>query len=200
MDRRFLSIALLSIAACTFPDPQLSNDASSGGDSGAPVDSHVVDTSGLDIEDTGPEDTTVDLDSATNPDAFPEIGPDADPCDLDGDTFKSAKDCGGDDCNDHTPEAHPGVTTFIRDSIGTDDLLWTTLPGDWNCDGTVKYEFPQQACTTGGLGNCVGKLDGYASDPTTLRCGDPIGYSKCKVVGTLGCGVDTTDTTRLGCM
>jgi hypothetical protein len=197
MIRRFIPIALISIAACTFPDPQVSNDAEPVGDSGGAGDSHDEDTfSGIDTNFG-----EVELDTATNPEVFPEIGADADPCDLDKDTFRN-KDCGGDDCNDHTPDAHPGVTKFSRSTPGDNDLLWTTLPGDWNCDGSVQYEFKEQTCASGGLGNCAGKLDGYTVDPTTLRCGDPIDFVTCKATGLAGasCTTDATTKTNLGCL
>jgi hypothetical protein len=208
MIRRFFCIALLLVGACTFPDPQITNDATPGGDSGAPNDSVTTnDTQGGDS--FTPIDTNfgeVELDTATNPEVFPDIGPDADPCDLDGDKFQNST-CGETDpskldCNDHTPDAHPGVTMFNKHTTGDNDLLWTTLPGDWNCDGTVQYEFKQQACSTGGAGNCVGKLDGYAVDPSTLRCGDPIDFVTCKTTGLAGlsCTTDATSKTNLGCL
>lgn len=42
-----------------------------------------------------------------------DAGPDADPCDADGDGFRSVA-CGGDDCDDANKDIHPGATRRLR--------------------------------------------------------------------------------------
>jgi hypothetical protein len=61
------------------------------------------------------------------------------PCpDADGDGYTAAS-CGGTDCNDEDARAHPGVTAWV-DAVPASAPGWKL--GDWNCDGSVEYEFP----------------------------------------------------------
>jgi len=166
-------------------------------DSGAAVtDSNVVDTSGL---DTTPSDDT------TEPDAFPDLGDDTDKCDRDGDGYTSAtesgcvRDGGPLDCNDYTAMAHPGITDFNPANTG-DPANWTTVPGDWNCDGTALKQFVQQSCSSGTSLDCHPKHDGIDGDPGTIACGANVNFVTCTVSGVLGCVTGTTGGTKMGCL
>lgn len=130
--RAVIFAPLAMIASCTFPDVQF-------GDASVPID-------------TGTDDVVVVDDAGNDTDA----GDDApfDPCDMDHDGHKAEGGaCGGDDCNDHNANQHPGQTNFITDVPDAAPF------GDWNCDGTVEKAFSFTSC---GIGTCG--MQGFTVD------------------------------------
>ncbi|HEY1955231.1 MAG TPA: hypothetical protein VGH28_06450 [Polyangiaceae bacterium] len=87
------------------------------------------------------EETTL-VDVADEPPPPPgDAGDDGfDPCDQDHDMHRAKGACGGDDCNDNDPRVHPGLTQFVTDVPDAAPF------GDWNCDGTVQYQYPAVTC------------------------------------------------------
>ncbi len=108
---RAAMLAPLLVVSCTFPDVEF-------GDASVPLES------GSDV---------VDAD-----DAAAEA---SDPCDMDHDGYKAEGGaCGGNDCNDNDPRAHPGVTQPVYDVPDAAPF------GDWNCDGVVVPVYPFYTC------------------------------------------------------
>jgi formylglycine-generating enzyme required for sulfatase activity len=80
-----------------------------------------------------------------------DAGPDADACDLDGDGFK-ASSCGGDDCDDHRKEVHPGA---VDTCDGDDNDCDGVIDQDDACDcaeppAKPTIEFTERVCLKGG--------------------------------------------------
>jgi hypothetical protein len=94
-------------------------------------------------------------------------------CDADGDGFLSVL-CGGTDCCDGDPGAHPGAEGFHDkpNACGS----W-----DWNCDEKVEQETPPAKCKEGFL-SCSG--EGFEVDTpcgqegTHYTCGYFFGCTK----------------------
>lgn len=123
-------------------------------------------------------DAAVEASEGSLPDAS-EAG---DPCDEDNDGFKAQGSCGGGDCNDHDSRVHPGQT-FVTDV--PDAAPW----GDWDCNGTVDYEFPViSSCLT----SC--SAQGFAS---SVACGVTASYITC--VGTTLCTSADAGVVTQGC-
>ncbi len=165
--------------ACSFPD--VTFDATSPAEAGLP--------------DGGAGEGGADLDGALPPvDATSEkppieAGPDGqclDPCDCDGDGFKSRDaacgEAGGTDCDDLDFRANP-------DAGLTRDLATAETRGDWNCDGNVTTEYPvlgskcvdrliTSGCGTGLLSNVpcgtMGDLYTCQAPAIGLRCTDKL--------------------------
>ena len=201
MNRRLLSIVFLSFVACTFPDPEISNDASTGTDSGSTTDSGKDTVSEDSTDDTLPEDTTPE------PDTFEEIGPDADPCDQDGDGFQNgAVGCasGKLDCNDFTRLANPDQKDFVH--LDPADAAIAThwvgaAPGDWDCSGITEKEFTvQESCAKGTTLNCA-PSNGIDRDPNTTPCGTGLNEVTCIPAGggALNCKAGTLTAAIMGC-
>jgi len=125
MPRRPLLLLGL-LASCTFPSVTYDSDA------GAP-------------------DATTDAtgdDASANDGGVPEAQDDGDdPCDHDHDGYRATSCEGGTDCDDNDPRVHPGLTEYVY------DVPDSSVGGDWNCDGTVEYEYPQLTCTLN-IANC----------------------------------------------
>jgi hypothetical protein len=190
--------AVAAVPACGFPsvtfdatpadgaaDGQEQRDAT-GADSVSPVDGQVGSDGGLDalVGDGASADAMPSADGPADgpvnaPDAAEEAG---NPCDVDKDGYR-AKSCGGTDCCDIDPDAHPypdaGTVpwfTVAADSCGS----W-----DYNCDGTVEYEFLSSVtCSGTGATGC----NGGPGFTTNQGCGTSAAtYSNCEPNGLLTC-------------
>ena len=197
------AFALVALAGCTFPDVTISDKPGDSsvvdvGNNDAKFDSSIGDAEDATTDsiegDEGGEDTTIPpFDTNT-----PDFGPDAKPCDLDGDgyqPFKAGCSPPADriDCDDQNFTAHPGVTAYVK--AGSPPTLKPA--GDWNCDGKVEKLFPTVAtCTAGSSLDCSPAHDGILAD---VRCGDPVTLVTCKVNGLLGCQNGPTSGDTQGC-
>jgi hypothetical protein len=158
-------VALALVPACGFPTLSYSDDGgtsssgsggsggSSGGSSGgmhdAASDGAVTgDGSSGGVGDgasgDGREDSNASNDSSTPP---PDAGGDGSiDCDHDHDGYISnSAQCGGNDCCDTDPNAHPGQTDFFPSADGC-------MSFDYNCDGTLETEWGAFSCTPGVTG------------------------------------------------
>jgi hypothetical protein len=54
-------------------------------------------------------------------------------CDCDSDEHDAQGTCGGDDCDDHDPDAHPGATAFHAEPN-------TVVGYDWDCNGMAERD------------------------------------------------------------
>src|SRR5215472_12325319 len=103
-------------------------------------------------KETGHE-TDDDSASGDDADAAMQDAPDSDgpvtSCDQDNDGFLAVGVCGGIDCCDTDPSAHPGQQSFFT--------FATACGGyDYNCDGDEEPLYAVVSCSGTG-GNCVGQ-------------------------------------------
>lgn len=141
------SLAVLSVAACSFPDVTYAPPDSSTADDHT-VDAPVADAPVVDApEDGGGEDVTVDVTEDRVADVISdyvfEAPPDANPCDKDGDGHldKNNAACGGkaDDCCDTDPRVYPGEPTYYPAAYDCKET--SSVSFDYNCDGTNEAEY-----------------------------------------------------------
>jgi hypothetical protein len=170
--------AFVLVASCSFPDVAFSPNVGEGGGgetstSDSPTTGEGGDggTDGPNVPETGPP-----IDATSEK---PDTGPCVDPCDCDKDGYK-ARDagCGGDDCDDTDPRAHPGQN-FLTD-VATADTK-----GDWNCNGIPERLIQNVNVVCGGAtGSCAGGKQGLAAD---IPCGTFGQYVVCKPGFPVGC-------------
>jgi hypothetical protein len=99
--------------------------------------------------------------------------------------------CGSTDCDDHDPRAYFGEPSFLT------FLPTPTTGGDWNCDGTVEYQFTRNFSCGLVNGGACGTASGFKDAP---GCGQSsANFITCKVGAGLLCVVDTTTTNIEGC-
>lgn len=176
------SLALLAVAACSFPDVSYatadgstSSDGAQSGDSPAGGDSGAGDATAT---ADAPEDRAAD--AANEP--VSEAAPDAPPCDQDEDGF-TATSCGGNDCCDTDKLAHPNQTGWFDVADGCQSF-------DYDCSGKLEKEYdPNVSCT--GLAGLCSSTYGFTGDP---GCGSSGPYVTCGASG-LSC-VALTQTTQ----
>lgn len=169
---------LALVAGCSFPSPEFETTSTDGG-----VDSTSVSDSA--------QDSTPPLDTASSPPDTGVVTDASDPCDKDRDGERAQGTvCGGKDCDDDDPRAKPSVSDYV-----TFDATGKSHAGDWNCDGTVKRQFPiNVGCGLLG-GSACAATKGFTGNPT---CGTSGKYVECGTSGAL-C-VEVTSTTRIqGC-
>lgn len=209
------ALVLAAIGACTFPDADYSDGggaagdgsggssgSSSGSDSGNSSGSSGTDassgsSSGTDGSSGSPGDASRDRTAADAPAdvAMSDVtsssssgGDGSVNCDVDNDTFKGPQ-CGGNDCCDTDPNAHPNQMQFFTFQDGCHS--W-----DYNCDGTTEYEFPQNIpCTGTPTLGCNGG-PGFLG---TEDCGQNGPYGSCQANGALACALKQTGTDTQGC-
>ena len=116
-----VTIAMLFMSACSFPDVEFS----SGVDAAADAQRDGQDPLG-DASDSGDAPNSGDAGDGGKKDATP------DPCDKDGDGFAAKGACGGLDCDDNDARRNPGVSRY---------LTFPTADGDWNCNAIVEKQF-----------------------------------------------------------
>jgi hypothetical protein len=154
------AVALALVPACGFPTLSYDDDGgtSSGGSGGSSGGSssgmHDAASDGTFTGDgssggdgasgDGREDSDASNDSSTPP---PDAGGDGSiDCDHDHDGYISnSAQCGGNDCCDTDPNAHPGQTDFFPSADGC-------MSFDYNCDGTVETEWGAFSCMPGVTG------------------------------------------------
>ena len=199
-----LLLALVVGVGCTFPDVTIQDQAGDAKtDSALPGDARSDSTVGDGGDDTAVEDTGGDgigNDSTIAPfdTETPDFGPEAKPCDIDGDGFQPLKTgCSPPadriDCDDQNFTAHPGVTAFVKAA----SPLTLKPAGDWNCDGKVEKLFPALAtCASGSSLDCAPAHNGIQVD---VRCGDSVTIITCKVNGLLACENGATSGDTQGC-
>lgn len=155
-------LAALSLVACgpeappftpeDAPPVDVAGDASevTAGDTGTDAGADAVDAAGGDADVVTDTAADVTVDTST--------GDTGDPCDRDGDGHR-ARSCGGDDCDDANPRAHPDADEWCD---GVDE----------NCDGVADSHpsapIGMQADTAAGR-TCNGSLPGgmYTRVPPT---------------------------------
>jgi len=98
------------------------------------------------------------------------LDPDASACDRDHDGFQSTA-CGGADCDDFDPRAHPGAD-FLQ------DLPTTTTKGDWNCNNVVEKRDIVANCAS--VSSSCSSVQGFANDE---GCGATGAFVQCQGVG-----------------
>jgi len=198
-----LAGAVAIATACSFPEPQVIDDAEGGTASSSsgnvePVDGSVPkDATLVDSVFAIDGNENVDPDGASQEASVaPEAGPpiDAsgcpDKCDCDGDGFRSKNaSCpdAGRDCNDLDPFIpHDGFVS--SKPVGHN--------GDWDCNGTVTKQYAVNV-SCGLLTDC--SAQGFKTDPA---CGGTGEYVFCKPA-LLGLGVacteDRTEGRAQGC-
>jgi hypothetical protein len=102
---------------------------------------------------------------------------DADPCDMDGDGFRSRSCPGGDDCDDTAKLVYPGQPNFFEDPTHVGGTNF-----DFDCNGLPQPQFGSVSCSSLlGLG-C--DQSGSAFFGTTApACGQTGTFGHCKVSG-----------------
>ncbi len=181
--RWLLPAIVLSAPGC-FPDVRIAPD-DTGRDSqtaeAAPTETDPGDAGEDGAAETAPADGEGDGDGAF------------DPCDKDGDGHRMVGGvCGGDDCDDDDPHAHPGVKEFQTYAATP------TTKGDWNCDRIVEKQFPAGFnCSVLTTGACT-STRGFADDPA---CGSVSpSFVTCKPgVGGIGCEEAKREAVTQGC-
>ncbi len=127
-------------------------------------------TPGVDVD----VDVGVDVDVPLNDDAdaLPDANDDAQLCDTDDDgDGVTSEACGGTDCDDSDPHTHPGA-----------DFIDSAPPpgknGDWNCDGVVTKQFPENLdCSSLTATDCAT----YSGFVTKATCGEAANFVACFV-------------------
>lgn len=96
-----------------------------------------------------------------------------DPCDQDRDGFRAANAlCGGDDCDDGDPRAHPNAD-FVAAAPPA------TTNGDWNCDGVIEKQWATHvSCFSVGGSSACDTLSGFLDDPA---CGESGRFVQCEL-------------------
>jgi hypothetical protein len=214
--------APLAVVACSFPDVTFSGDGGDADVAEAAVDSTVADEAAPAVDATGNDggiasgDDTGTADDRAIVDGFGdaraiddrgvvdefvfEAAPDAPPCDQDLDMFLAeAGACGGNDCDDNDPRAHPGA------DFRTDPPHPPTN-GDWNCDKRVDKQYPANLmCTALNLNALGGQpcsaFSGFVGDP---GCGQSDTFVTCVpgslLLGNVTCMAPPDAGTRMqGC-
>ncbi len=113
-------------------------------------------------------------------DASPEgaprdAGSDADPCDVDGDGYRS-RACGGNDCDDNAILVHPGQLNYSVDPthVGGTDF-------DFDCNGLPQPQFGSINCA--GLGLTCDTSASAFFGMMAPECGNTGRFGKCKTSG-----------------
>jgi hypothetical protein len=181
--RTKLTLAVVLLAGCSFPDVTFGGAPASGGNGAGAAAGAAPPTGG---SGNGGSD------GGTAP-----IGG-AEACDRDHDDALRdvagccATDC---DCDDNDPNVFPGQTAFFVDKREGFELPTEDGAFDYNCDGDDEREFQQGNC--GSLGQCEG------GSPPTFQVFTPgAGGYECGTAGVRrycagGCQQD--DSYTLGC-
>jgi hypothetical protein len=162
-------------------DAPSSSDAPSV-DKDAAVDGVAPDATGTSDSGNGADASSKDAEI----DARTDSGTD---CDQDKDGYKAKGGaCGGNDCCDTDPNAHPGQTMFFTNADACGSY-------DYNCDGTIETEISTMITCTGlGVTGCSGG-PGFTGDPA---CGTSAPYNQCQGSG-LGCAAMSTMSATQAC-
>lgn len=199
---RVFGLLFVAFAGCSFPDVALvpgdatvpPADSSSGetsdvavdGDTTAdPKDASDADSSAGDGQADGKTDAAdaADVKIDTLSDGCVAT------CDCDGDGHKAkGAPCGGDDCDDDDPRAHPGAD-FVCDKPNP-----LTTKGDWDCNGVVDAQTPVNVVCTVTVGACP--PNGFTDNP---GCGNTSGNRVTCLVSGLGCKEGTKTTVTQCC-
>lgn len=118
----------------------------------------------------------------------------ADPCDCDGDLYKSGTPgCTGTavDCNDFDSRIRPSQA--FLDQVPPPGM---PKPGDWDCDGTVNKLFKVNAVCSGVAGGPCNTQSGFAGDPP---CGTSASYILCGDVGIGLCEQKSSEMRKQAC-
>lgn len=198
--RRFALAAIATIAgfgvAAACGDPYDANDgatpAGDGGGADATTDGALDGDVGMFDSGVFEPDAAPPIDATTDK---PAVDANCDPCDCDGDGFvlnnvAKCPDAGGKraDCDDGDPRAFPDAG-FRTDQPTTD------TQGDWNCDGTIRRQYPVLIdCASISYFNCNG-AQGFAVDPA---CGSAASYVFCKRSG-VACTTGSSEIRIQGC-
>jgi hypothetical protein len=106
-------------------------------------------------------------------------------CDCDGDGYLAAgAACGGDDCDDHNADVHPGQTAYF-------DVPTESGSFDYNCSGSVEHQYGSTLTCLPVL--CPGGEGYFGALPA---CGASAAWGDC--VGAL-CSEHTLEQRREGC-
>jgi hypothetical protein len=105
-----------------------------------------------------------------------DAGSDADPCDLDGDGYRSRTCSGGNDCDDNAALVHPGQLNFSEDPthVGGTDF-------DFDCNGLPQPQFKAVNCAGLGL-TCNQSGSGFLGTMAPA-CGQTGRFGHCIVNG-----------------
>jgi hypothetical protein len=198
-------VAALILGACAFPD-DVTYDAGEAPIEASPVETSVGDDSAP-SGDTGSaseagdvasgRDSTTDVPDTSTFDAFPppadayvfEAAPDAPACDQDQDTYTAIGTCGGMDCDDDDPRAHPGQTYLTALPRAT------TMYGDWNCNHIVEKLFPTKVDCSTAIGSCD-QVSGFTDDPP---CGTAGTFVQCMTMNVIFCVVGASSMQLQAC-
>lgn len=101
---------------------------------------------------------------------------DADPCDMDGDGFRSRACSGGNDCDDNAKLVYPNEPNFYEDPthVGGTDF-------DYDCDGIPRPQYASINCA--GLGLTCNQTASAFLGTTAPACGQSGRFGHCVVSG-----------------
>jgi hypothetical protein len=207
MRRRLPAVVVaLLVGACTFPD--VAYDAGEMPIEASPVETSVPDdapttsesgmtseagdvASGRDGTTDGPAQETSTFDAPPPDDVYVfEAAADAPACDQDQDmALALGGACGGQDCDDEDPRAHPGqgyLTALPRA---------TTMYGDWNCNHVIEKQFPTNVNCGASITNCDA-TSGFMDDPA---CGTAGMFVQCMTMNVIFCVVGSSSMQLQGC-
>lgn len=95
-------------------------------------------------------------------------------CDCDGDGYLSVGACGGDDCDDHDPQVHPGQTDYHEEPAANPAVGF-----DYDCSGTAEHD-PEQAVVSCGLLDLLLCVDNEGFKGSAPPCGESGEWVRCK--------------------
>jgi len=130
-------------------------------------------------EDSGADGSRVsDAASEVSPrDATLDARPDADPCDMDGDGYRSVL-CGGMDCDDTAPLVFPNEPVFYPGPTHVGGIEY-----DYDCNGRPDPFYSSIVCSGLGLGGlCTNPPPAFLGQ-TAPACGQVGRFGHCRVSG-----------------
>jgi hypothetical protein len=207
MRRRLPAVVVaLILGACTFPEvtydasempgvdaspveTSVGDDATASGESGMASEAGDV-ASGKDSTTDGPGNEASTFDAPPTDDVYVfEAAADAPACDQDEDTYAALGGaCGGTDCDDEDPRAHPGQTYLTA-------LPRATTNGDWNCNHVIEKLFPINVDCSTSIGACD-SASGFTGDPA---CGTAGTFVQCMTMNVIFCVVGASSMQVQGC-